>query len=297
MMRMLKARGRSVQEKTGNASAAEALSGLSCVKAPSCLEPAEQCLSYAAIVRPSREECWQGTHAFCGRKIYKLPTTGLKITLPMMTAGEVSDLYRNSYSGQAHLGSPQDWRPVQQAQFIYGAGLSGRTGLNVVEMGCAAGYTLYNVRGLSRGGGSLTCFEADPDYKWPVTATFAGAAAEGVRFELKAQLFDGSGLEANSVDLFMSSHTVEHFADPCLWTAALHRVLKPGGLVFTEVPQEYFDPEHRQTRGQFHFLYFSQQVFAAMMTQAGFEQVKIATVRPPVTKWGVAVRSVFRKPV
>lgn len=205
-------------------------------------------------------------------------------------------MYKTSYGGQAVLGGPSDWRPVQQAQFIKSAGLAGRTGLRVVEMGCAAGFTLYNVRDLASHGGQLNCFEADRDLHAPFRRTFANAAHEGIDVVLTPQMFDGSALQPSSVDLFMSSHVVEHWADPCSWMDSVWWILKPGGLVFTEVPVEYNDPDNCVTRGQYHFLYFNEASFAKMMTDVGFEQVQLVTVGPPVTQWGEAVRSIFRKP-
>lgn len=179
------------------------------------------------------------------------------------------------------------------------ASLHNKAGLTVVEMGCGAGYVLYNVRQLASNGGKLICFEPDADFTKTLAETFdsAKSSTTGMRTEHKRQFFDGDELEPASVDVFMSSQSVEHLVDPCPWLLALQRVLKPGGLVFTEVPNEYEDPEKNVTRGLFHMMWFNQEVWAKIMVQAGFEEVELTTVQPPTTKWGMAVRSIFRKPL
>jgi len=214
-----------------------------------------------------------------------------------MTPAELTSLYSRAYNAQADLGK-SNWRPMQQAQMVLGqASLQHKTGLTVVEMGCAAGYLLYNVRQLASNGGKLICFEPDADYTQALASTLnsAKSSASGLSTEHKHQFFpspDGDGLARASVDIFMSSHTVEHLADPCPWLSALHRVLKPGGLVFTEVPMEYNDQSV-----SWHMMWFHEQSWASMMIQAGFEKVQSITVQPPTTQWGIAVRSIFRKPL
>jgi len=169
------------------------------------------------------------------------------------------------------------------------------SGLNIMEMGCAAGYLLYNLRWRAGHGGSLVCFEGDPDLQGPLEKTLrlAKAKTTGLRTKVMPQLFDAAGLGDASVDVFLSSHTVEHLASPCQWLADVHRILKPGGIVFTEVPEQYMDPDHGLLRPgtQFHLLYFNQQSFEAMMIQSGFEKVQFEIVVGP------AMRSIFRKPL
>merc|ERR1712194_822219 len=205
-----------------------------------------------------QQECKRYPKWFCDRSIYELPGSGLKITLPTFTKAELKNMYATSYSGQAAL--------------------------NVTS------FALYNVRKLATQGGHIECFEVDQDYHRIVKQTFAGTEREGIKFTLRPQLFDGDALEPNSVDLFMSSHVAEHLTDPCAWMAGLMRVLKPGGYVFSEVPDQYMDPDKEMRRGQFHLLFFSKDSFAKLMTDFGFEIGYVADV-------GGVVRSVFRKPL
>jgi len=268
---------------------------LGCAKAPACLEPSGECLPSSAIVQSERLECARYSQ-FCGRSVYKLPTTGLKITLPPMPLDDLSALYAKAYGGQAPLGGPEDPRPTQQAEMILKqSSLQKKTGLSIVEMGCAAGFLLYNVRQLASNGGKLTCFEPDADYADDLKATLTNASSstKGLSTEHRREFFTGTELEPESVDVFMSSHAVEHLVDPCPWLSALKKVLKPGALVFTEVPIEYNNPDKNWTNGLFHMMWICDSAWGSMMRQAGFEEVELKTVHH---QWGLAVRSIFRKP-
>merc|ERR1719424_2813962 len=254
-------------------------------------------MTSAMQVRSKRPECnkWD---KFCDKAVYELPSTGLKLTLPIMTQEDLSYLYSHDYKGQMLIESPTHWRPTQQAQMILDSHLSAgmnHDGLNVVEMGCAAGWVLYNVKELARNGGKLTCFEADPHFHTKLNETFKRAEREtsGLRTEIIPRLFTPGMLAENSVDIFTSSQTLEHFADPCPWLAEMYRVVKPGGLIFTEVPEQDKDPAAGLTRGQFHLIYFKEATFNKMMSNPGFERMKSVTETTPP---GLAVRAVYRKP-
>lgn len=268
-----------------------------CLNAPICLEPKALCMTSENRVTQQRSEC-EKYKEFCSKAVYELPSTHLKITLPIMTQVELRDLYAHEYHGQADIPSPAHWRPSQQAQMILDAhrnsGMND-SGLTVVEMGCAAGWVLYNLKQVAGRGGKLTCFEADPHYHAKLNQTFQSAQNQtlGLSTELIPGLFTPGVLGENSVNIFTSSQTLEHFADPCPWLAEVYRVLKPGGLVFTEVPEQDNDPAKGLTRGQFHLLYFKEETFNTMMSNAGFERIISVTAQTPP---GLAVRAIYRKP-
>ena len=124
----------------------------------------------------------------------------------------------------------------------------------------------------------LRCFETTPEYHPALRRRFDllnrnGMFAAGGRAELVPFLFDGRAVTPASVDLFLSSHVVEHLSDPCVWLSNVWRALRPGGLVFTQVPLQHGDPRRGQTRGVFHLLYFDEPSFSTMMVRQGFQQV------------------------
>ena len=92
------------------------------------------------------------------------------------------------------------------------------------------------------------------------------------------------------MDVFTSSHVVEHITDPGQWIDGVWLLLKPGGIVFSEVPNQYDDPQlpKRIVRGRFHLLFFDHQRWFNFMTLAGFECVCI-------NHKGAAIQSIFRK--
>ena len=161
-------------------------------------------------------------------------------------------------------------RPVGQSNTI-ARHVANRTGLQIVEMGCANALLLQHLAPYARGGGGLHCFETDAHFHRIIQERFAQASKGGSLFTsvLHRSLFNSSSLPTASVDLFVSSHVVEHLADPCAWISALQRILKPGGLVFTELPNQ----RNTLAGGQFHHLYMNASSFTRMMERGGFKLV------------------------
>jgi 2-polyprenyl-3-methyl-5-hydroxy-6-metoxy-1,4-benzoquinol methylase len=218
-----------------------------------------------------------------------------------MTERELSHLYSTEYGGQKGIHSPTDERPVAQSSIIRETGHfgEGTSGLTIMEMGCADGWVLYNLRKLAGKGGRLVCFEADLDYaedpaRLAATFEMAKKDTEGLSTEVHKSLFDPAKIAEKSVDVFTSSHVIEHLADPCTFLNGLHTVMKPGGIIFTEVPDQHMDPVQGRTRGQFHLLYFAKDSFVNMMTAAGFEQLELAPKE--LGTQGGTIRTVFRVP-
>merc|ERR1719387_1815845 len=105
-------------------------------------------------------------------------------------------------------------------------------------------------------------------------------ATPDLRVDIVPSPVNFSVLEDASIDLFMSSHCLEHLPDPCPFMDGLWRVLRPGGLVFTEVPiqiKKAIDNFGRKRevpdllRGAFHLIFFKESTFDRMMRNAGFE--------------------------
>ena len=82
------------------------------------------------------------------------------------------------------------------------------------------------------------------------------------------------------IDLFLSSHVLEHMPDLCTFLRELHSVMAPGGLVFTEVP---FQPAARLKAyanggaqgGLFHLSLPSQRSMDLLMLANGFRRVAL----------------------
>ena len=135
------------------------------VPALRCLDPAQRCLSdrdlsfrffpnasCAAAAAPL-------ARILCARAMWRCPRTGVLVSLPRITDSEMSALYSSHYGGQANLAGPNNSRSLGQAADIrraLGHRSGGGSGLHLVEIGCASGYVLYNLRDLAADGGNLT---------------------------------------------------------------------------------------------------------------------------------------------
>merc|ERR1719316_196354 len=215
---------------------------LSQLSVPSCLGS-----GVATVVEEERPDCSK-YEEMCCRSVGSTPS-GVLITLPLFTSSELSDLYANAYTGQKKAKSPSDLRPMAQSAIIRETGRFNEdtSGLTIMEMGCADGFVLYDLRKLAGKGGRIVCFEADPDYSdsprhLPATFEKAKKDTPGLSTDIHKSLFDPSKVAAKSVDVFTSSHVVEHFADPCTWLQGLRTIMKPGGIIFTEVPNQHSQP-------------------------------------------------------
>ncbi|CAE8717070.1 unnamed protein product, partial [Polarella glacialis] len=155
-------------------------------------------------------------------------------------------------------------------------------------------FLLFKTSYLAGRGGSLTCFEAGLDSVPFAEAQMARARRHVPLLKVRVvpSILDFELLAPKSVDLFLSSHVIEHMPDPCWFLDGLKRVLKPGGLVFTEVPDQ--DPLGDRTfrrAGEIHLVFFNQKTFRNMMVTSGFQLLHIGSYQ-----WGSVVRSLFKWP-
>lgn len=143
-----------------------------------------------------------------------------------------------------------------------------RPGQRLLDIGCGNGDFLINARDA---GWSVTGIDTDPK-----------AIAVATRRGLEASV--------GSVDLFVSesacfdaitlSHVLEHLHEPKRFLQAVHRLLKPGGVVFVDTPNiESRGARHwgRNWRGletPRHLLLFSQAGLLDMLRAAGFENIE-----------------------
>jgi|MDTA01.1.fsa_nt_gb 2-polyprenyl-3-methyl-5-hydroxy-6-metoxy-1,4-benzoquinol methylase len=245
-----------------------------CVRCPLCLDASAQACfpRQSALASPNCDSKSATRHIFCRRSLYECPGTGVVTYLPPLSGPELEELYTKHWrTGPAVMRmAATHKRPVGQSNTI-ARHVANRTGLQIVEMGCANALLLQHLAPYARGGGGLHCFETDAHFHRIIPERFAQASKGGSLFTtvLHRSLFNSSSLPTASVDLFVSSHVVEHLADPCAWISALQRILKPGGLVFTELPNQ----RNTLAGGQFHHLYMNASSFSRMMERGGFKLV------------------------
>lgn len=84
------------------------------------------------------------------------------------------------------------------------------------------------------------------------------------------QLFSKGMFPAGSFDAILHSHALEHVPDPRGNFEEFHRILKPGGWAFIEVPNESYEKVSVQKTVP-HLYFFTPETLSEMARNAGFE--------------------------
>jgi SAM-dependent methyltransferase len=141
--------------------------------------------------------------------------------------------------------------------------------LDVLDAGCATGALLAMLA--QRGFTSLTGLDPSP------SATATASALPGVQ-AVTGSLFDPQA-DLGTFDVVVLTHVLEHLADVGGAIAALRALVRPGGLLFLEVPDanRYVDylvaPFHDFNTE--HVNHFSAPVLSALLARHGFEAADV----------------------
>jgi len=122
------------------------------------------------------------------------------------------------------------------------------------------------------------------------TSTWAaerGRRLHGV--EIFETTLEESPVEAASLDVVHANHVLEHVPDPVAAMRAAYRLLRPGGVLVAEVPQELAMPLAEFVRRRFrpeegpapnyHVVFFSRRGLQRAAERAGFEVERITNLR------------------
>lgn len=130
---------------------------------------------------------------------------------------------------------------------------------HVLEIGCHDGYMLKILRDAGH-----TCHGIEP-------SPYADVAREEYGLEVSKAFFQGDSYPPESYDLVVLRHVVEHIDEPVGFVRDALRVLKPGGLLYVEVPNSYwsleqpFFPEFHAD----HISYFTMPSLHRLLDEAG----------------------------
>jgi SAM-dependent methyltransferase len=123
--------------------------------------------------------------------------------------------------------------------------------------------------------------------------------------------WDLSAIPENSFDA-VYTHSFEHFSDPRTMLAHCHRVLKPGGTMMIEVPNQFYSLKDKIRKGimrllganrykvfrkpppfDFHLFFYGKRTIRELLSKEGFDVARIKTyiprhpvyLRNPKGKW------------
>lgn len=275
-----------------------------CVMCPSCLRSFyDGCLLPAHKIR-KHKDCVQygkGHGPLCDKFVWECPRAGVWFTAPTPSASELSLLYSTKYSykdsmSQLTSASP---RVRGQTRFIQEHVLNNpkfkfNPRPTLLEVGCAAGSLLA---ALSSASTEAICFEASPGLVDKVKANVRAAGARSV--VVFRSIWNASLVQKNSVDLFITSHVVEHIPDVCVYFKQVFDVMKPGGAVFTEIPNHNLEYVKTSGDGMFHLFYPTPEGFMHLMRASGFVPVVEALIGSDdflAVPEGFHIRSIHVKP-
>ena len=178
----------------------------------------------------------------------------------------LSDIYSTNYSSQTDIGwamkrGASQFKTLQNLSLI----TSEMTQLNVLEQGCAHGIFLNHFVKLSD---TLYCLEPDSD-----------VAAEVIKGQNREKLtlirsveVDDSIVPDNSIDFWLGSHVIEHFADPNRFVFSAYKKLKMGGIFFQEFPLQVDLPRADKSK-DCHLNYYSGKSIHQILVNHGFCQI------------------------
>ena len=134
----------------------------------------------------------------------------------------------------------------------------------VLDVGCGKGSFL---RGFARLHPSWRCVGVEPSREE------ADLARQGGGIQVVEGMFGSVALEPGSFDLVAIMHVLEHVSRPVETLRELHRLLRPGGRVFIEVPNPcdlnmFYDLLLFE-----HLHHFTPETLAWLATREGFEVV------------------------
>jgi 2-polyprenyl-3-methyl-5-hydroxy-6-metoxy-1,4-benzoquinol methylase len=235
----------------------------------------------------------------CRVGIWRSPGSAMWFSFPSPSADDLGRMYSYFYKDQAPL-RPTSPRVQHQLRYLEQTVLQRKHRnfprvANIVSIGCADG-VLEGL--LSKPGMNITCFE--PGFPHAFRDTRSRIAASGANVTMIGSLWDAARAPRD-IDLFMSSHVLEHLVDICSFLQELYDHMRPGGSVFTEIPL-YSEMELAQysKTGTLHLNFFTPPGFMTAMERVGFKVEQLTTY--PNTYSGMAANgkvldAVFERPL
>lgn len=144
-------------------------------------------------------------------------------------------------------------------------------GRSLLDVGCGAGH----------------CLDHGREFGWETCGVeiseSAVAAARSRGHDVSLGDLEQARYESSSFDVVRLWHTLEHLPNPRRTLSEVHRILKPGGRLWLEVPNVSSAPAAVFRARWFgldvprHLQSFSPRVLKSMLREAGFEEISMST--------------------
>jgi len=209
----------------------------------------------------------------CDCRVVRCDDCGLVFLNPQPSDDELARIYgENYFLGSETEASRAAVSEIKQATArLYLAEIGRYSGLRhgrLLEIGCGDG-------------DFLVAAEAE---SWRVTGVeYSPSACEKVRCRLKnGEVYSGELQSANlpteQYDLCVLSDVIEHVRDPLDFLREIHRVLKPGGILFIATPSidswsaRFMKQKWMEFKAE-HLTYFDRQTLQTALAKSGFRDV------------------------
>lgn len=205
------------------------------------------------------------------KTILLCPNCGSGVADPMLSQGELDSLYQGSsywnesdelVINQQHFPIPfalaeARWNTV--SDYLHKMRPSGD--ISILDIG--AGHGVFGLIGARKLGGRLvkyTAVEPDPVMRKAMQKTWD--VQHGGEISAISNLADVSG----SFDLVVMSHVLEHVSEPKEFMEMVLQKVKPGGVVFVEIPnQDYLFKKNVFP----HLLFFTEKGLVKLLSRCG----------------------------
>jgi len=221
-----------------------------------------------------------------GGEIFRCLRCGTHQVVPLPSVDEIRSLYSEDYyegymTGAGMVGGNTEVSPVLRHRLAELERRLGHQG-HLLDVGCGLGLFVK--------------YAADQGWDAAGLETSAWAAREGAReygITIHPAELAAAPIEPGSLDVVHFNHVMEHVLDPVAEMRAALGLLRKGGMLVVEVPQEiryplsdrvfralhpdlYLTPPPTET---YHLVFFTVAGLLSAARRAGFAAVQAATVR------------------
>ncbi|MCC7418354.1 MAG: class I SAM-dependent methyltransferase [Acidobacteria bacterium] len=214
---------------------------------------------------------WDGYALPGGRRLERDPQFGFLRVMPPPSAEETAAFYASAYTNPCLVHDP-DGRAELVVDLVTGSG-------RVLDVGCGRGEMLDAFR---RRGWQTVGIEPGREY-----ADQARARGLEVR---ETVLTDEIAASLGSFDAVLLVHVLEHLPDPLATVQTARRLLRPGGILYCEVPNDFNRLQTAAAATQHlrpwwiaipdHLNYFSIESLSRFIAAQGFELARVTTDFP-----------------